>query len=139
MPRTWILLLFAIKSEVLATTALRAGVDHPLWNLAAAAGYVAAFVLLGLTLKAGMPVGSAYAIWGALGVVLTTFVGIFLFNETLHPLNWVGIAAIAVGVLLVEGVQKHLAAETSATVTSAASPAPSPGLSPGLSPEEPAS
>lgn len=135
MPRTWILLLFAIKCEVLATTALRAGVDHPLWNLAAAAGYVAAFVLLGLTLKAGMPVGSAYAIWGALGVVLTTFVGIFLFAETLHPLNWVGIAAIAVGVLLVEGVQKHHTAEASATVPSAHPPAPSPGLSP----EEPAS
>lgn len=99
----WVLLTFAIISEVFATASLRAGVDDPTWNLAATAGYLSAFVLLGLTLRAGMAVGSAYAIWGALGVVLTALVGTLVFSESLTVLNWFGVAAIVLGVVLVEG------------------------------------
>lgn len=109
-------LLLAIVSEVFATSSLRAGVDDPLWNIAATAGYIAAFVLLGLALRSGMAVGSAYAIWGALGVVLTSFIGIFVFAEDLSVLNWVGIGAIVLGVVLVEARGK--------TNDSATDPAP---------------
>lgn len=103
MPLRWVYLIIAIASEVFATASLRAGVDDPIWNIAATIGFIAAFILLGLALREGMAVGSAYAIWGALGVVLTSFIGIFVFAETLSVLNWVGIAAIVIGVVLVEG------------------------------------
>ena len=103
VPARWIYLLLAIASEVFGAASLRAGIDNPLWNLAATAGYVAAFILLGLALRAGMAVGSAYAIWGALGVVLTSIIGVFVFAESLSVLNWVGIGAIVAGVILVEG------------------------------------
>lgn len=103
VPIAWIYLVLAIVSEVFATASLRAGVDDPVWNFAATAGYIVAFALLGLALREGMAVGSAYAIWGALGVVLTSFIGIYIFAEPLSVLNWVGIAAIVIGVVLVEG------------------------------------
>ena len=102
VPLKWMLLLVAIATEVFATTALRAGVDEPLWNIAAALGYITAFLFLGLALRAGMAIASAYAIWGALGVVATTFIGTWVFSEYLSALNWVGIGAIVVGVVLVE-------------------------------------
>ena len=103
VPARWIYLLLAIASEVFGTASLRAGIDNPLWNIAATAGYIATFILLGLALRAGMAVGSAYAIWGALGVVLTSIIGVFVFAESLSVLNWVGIGAIVIGVILVEG------------------------------------
>jgi len=61
-----------------------------------------------------MPVGVAYGIWAAIGVVLTAVMGTVLFGELLGPVQIVGIGAIVVGVLLVElGSHKR---ETSAEV-----------------------
>lgn len=102
MPKRWVFLVIAIVSEVFATASLRAGIDDPLWNLGAVVGYSLGFLFLGLALREGMAVGSAYAIWGALGVVLTSFIGVFVFAEPLSVLNWVGMAAIVIGVVLVE-------------------------------------
>lgn len=102
VPLKWTYLLIAIAFEVFATSSLRAGVDNPLWNIAATFGYLAAFGFLGLSLRAGMSIGSSYAIWGALGVVATTFIGTWVFAEQLSFLNWVGIGALVVGVVLVE-------------------------------------
>ena len=64
--------------------------------------HIIAILFLGLALRAGMTIASAYAIWGALGVVATTFIGTWVFSEYLSVLNWVGIGAIVVGVVLVE-------------------------------------
>ena len=102
MPKRWVFLVIAIVSEVFANASLRAGIDDPLWNLGSVVGYSLGFLFLGLALREGMAVGSAYAIWGALGVVLTSFIGVFVFAEPLSVLNWVGMAAIVIGVVMVE-------------------------------------
>lgn len=103
VPIAWIYLLIAIAGEVFATSSLRAGVDEPLWNIGSVIGYAIGFVFLGLALRKGMAVGAAYAIWGALGVVATSFIGLFIFSEQLSLVSWLGIAAIVIGVVVVEG------------------------------------
>ena len=65
------MLAAAIIVEVAATLSLRASQDHSAWLLVVVAGYVGSFVLLTMVLRAGMPVGVAYGIWGALGTAAT--------------------------------------------------------------------
>jgi len=97
-------LLLAIALEVSATLSLRAaeGVSHPLWLIPVVIGYTGSLWLLSIVLDRGMPVGVAYGIWSAIGVVLTAIMGTVLFGELLGPVQIVGIGAIVVGVLLVE-------------------------------------
>lgn len=100
--RTWGLLAAAIASEVAATLALRASQEHAGWLVVVVLGYVGAFVFLTLVLRAGLPVGVAYGIWGACGTAATALVAAALFGEALTwPLAG-GIALIIAGVLLVE-------------------------------------
>jgi small multidrug resistance pump len=63
--RKWVLLTAAIITEVAATLSLRASQDNPAWLAVVVVGYLIAFVLLSLVLRAGMAVGVAYGIWGA--------------------------------------------------------------------------
>lgn len=100
--RTWALLIAAVATEVSATLSLRASQDHAAWLVLVVSGYLGAFVLLTLVLRAGMPVGVAYGIWGALGTAATAVLAAVLFGD---PFTWpivAGIGLIIGGVLLVE-------------------------------------
>jgi small multidrug resistance pump len=100
--RKWTLLIAAIAIEVAATLSLRASQDHSAWLLLVVAGYIGALVLLTLVLRAGMPVGVAYGIWGALGTAGTAVLAAVIFDD---PFTWpivAGIGLIIGGVLLVE-------------------------------------
>ena len=103
----WLALGGAIVSEVSATLALRQALNHPGFYVIVGIGYALAFILLSLTLKAGMPLGVAYGLWGALGVALTAVLSMVLFGESVTVLVALGIALIMAGVLLVEvGAQR---------------------------------
>ena len=65
-------LVGAIVFEVAGTTFLRLAVDDRRWYAGVGVGYVVAFVMLTLTLAAGMPLGVAYGIWAAAGVALAS-------------------------------------------------------------------
>lgn len=98
------MLLGAIVFEVTATLALRAsdGFAKWGWDVLVVTGYGASFTLLALVLKRGMPLGIAYGIWSALGVVLTSTLARFLFGD---PFTWLmkfGVVLIAGGVFLLE-------------------------------------
>src|SRR5699024_3340041 len=80
-PRTWLMLFGAICAEVTGTMALRATVDSAAWLPLVPAAYLVCFLLLGLVLRTGMPIGVAYGIWGAAGVSLTAVLGAVLFDE----------------------------------------------------------
>jgi small multidrug resistance pump len=100
--RKWTLLIAAIAIEVAATLSLRASQIHSAWLLVVVGGYVGAFALLTMVLRAGMPVGVAYGIWGACGTALTAVLAAAIFGD---PFTWpiaVGIVLIIAGVLLVE-------------------------------------
>jgi len=100
--RPWWLLAGAIVSEVTGTMALRATVDNGAWIPLVLVGYASTFILLGLTLRAGVPLGVAYGIWGASGVALTAVLAYLLFGETLSVAAIIGIGLIILGVVLVE-------------------------------------
>jgi small multidrug resistance pump len=95
-------LIAAIATEVTATLALRASQDDGKWLVVVVAGYLGAFVLLTAVLRAGMPIGVAYGIWGASGTAATAVLAAGIFGD---PFTWpiaAGIALIIGGVLLVE-------------------------------------
>ena len=103
----WPALGGAIVSEVSATLALRQALNHPGFYIVVGIGYALAFILLSLTLKAGMPLGVAYGLWGALGVALTAVLSMLVFGEPITVLVALSIALIMAGVLLVEVGAQH--------------------------------
>ncbi|SDH70692.1 DMT family transporter [Agrococcus jejuensis] len=100
--RRWLLLAGAIALEVTASLSLKGALETPGLYAVVVAGYVGSFACLAGTLRAGMPLGVAYGIWGATGVALTAVLSTALFGEPFTPLMGVGIALIIGGVLLVE-------------------------------------
>lgn len=100
--RPWLLLAAAIGLEVSASLSLKAALDAPALYAVVVAGYVGSFACLAGVLRAGLPLGVAYGIWGATGVALTATLSTLLFGEPFTPLMGVGIVLIIGGVLLVE-------------------------------------
>jgi quaternary ammonium compound-resistance protein SugE len=45
-----------------------------------------------------LPVGTAYAVWTGIGIIGTTILGIFLFNESMNLPRIFFIGMIAVGI-----------------------------------------
>jgi small multidrug resistance pump len=100
--RKWALLSGAILTEVMAILSLRAFQDNPAWLVLVVAGYLMSFTCLTLVLRAGMPIGVAYGIWGASGTALTAVLAAVIFDDPFTPPIVVGIGFIVVGVLLVQ-------------------------------------
>ena len=100
---SWLVLGIAIVTEVCGTLSLRmAAKGSRWWYVGVAAGYGIGFTLLAIALRMGIPIGVAYGIWMAVGVVLTALASRFLFKE---PFTWImgaGIVLIAAGVLVVD-------------------------------------
>ena len=100
--RPTIALAVAILAETTATLALRASIDAPAWLALVALGYTAAFALLGIALRGGMPVGVAYGIWTATGIAAVAVLARAIWRDPLTVRMVAGIALIIVGVVLVE-------------------------------------
>jgi small multidrug resistance pump len=96
------LLAAAIVCEVAASLSLKAALDAPGWYAVVVPGYVGAFVLLSFVLRAGVPLGVAYGVWGASGVALTALLSSVVFGEALTPVMLAGIVLVIAGVLCVE-------------------------------------
>jgi small multidrug resistance pump len=100
--RKWAFLGGAIAAEVAGTLAMRASQDHPAWLILVAVGYFTAFFMLTRVLRAGMPVGVAYGIWGAMGTALIAGIAAMIFGDPFTAPIVGGIAMIIAGVLMVE-------------------------------------
>jgi small multidrug resistance pump len=100
--RRWALLAGAILTEVTAILSLRAFQDNAMWGLLVVTGYLLSFACLTLVLRAGMPIGVAYGIWGATGTALTAVLAAVIFGDPFTPPIVVGIGFIVIGVLLVQ-------------------------------------
>lgn len=67
--------------------------------------YIASFFLLSLVLKT-IPVGIAYAIWSAVGIVLISAVGVVFLGQRLDLPAIIGIGFIVAGVVIVNTLSK---------------------------------
>jgi small multidrug resistance pump len=105
--KQWLCLGGAVITEVSATLALKAALETPGWYALVIAGYVTAFFLLAVCLRAGMTISVAYGAWGAGGVTATALLSASIFKEPLTWLMGIGIVLILAGVVTVElGAQK---------------------------------
>lgn len=97
-----VFLALAIGAEVTATLSLKAseGFSKLGPSIVVVAGYLTAFILLGLTIRE-LPVGLAYALWAGLGTVGATVGGLVFFGERLPGLVIAGIAVVVVGVVMI--------------------------------------
>lgn len=102
-------LALAIGCEVIATSLLKAsnGFSRPWHGIASIAGYVVAFHFLGNTLRT-IPTGVAYAIWSGVGIVLISVVGWIVFKQRLDLAAIVGMALIALGVIVINVFSKSV-------------------------------
>lgn len=97
-----LLLMGAIVAEVVGSLSLKGALEAPGLFVLVVASYVSAFTLLAFVLRAGMPLGVAYGVWGAMGVALTAIFSFVIFGEPLSLVMLVGIAVVVAGVLCVE-------------------------------------
>ena len=95
----WILLVLAGVFEVTWAIAMKYsnGFTVILPSAITVVGYIASAVFLALALK-HLPLGTAYAMWTGFGIVGTTVLGIFLFNEKLSLPQVICVVLIVVGI-----------------------------------------
>ncbi|WP_136679692.1 multidrug efflux SMR transporter [Neptunomonas sp. XY-337] len=105
--KSWLFLVIAIISEVVATSALKQseGFTRLLPSGLVVVGYGLAFYFLSLTLKS-IPLGVAYAIWSGVGVALIALVGWLLYGQRLDLPALLGLGLIVAGVLLISLISK---------------------------------
>jgi small multidrug resistance pump len=103
------MLLVAIVLEVIGTTALQLSQQFTRLGptVVLIVCYTGAFYFLSVTLRV-IPVGVAYAIWSALGIVLISGVGLVLFKQKLDLPAIIGLALIIAGVLVVNLFSKSI-------------------------------
>lgn len=103
----WLLLFFAILSEVIATSALKASDGFSrFWPSAiVVAGYSVAFYLLSLTLRT-LPVGVAYAVWSGVGLALITVTAWVLYGQKLDAAAIIGMLLILAGVVVINAFSR---------------------------------
>lgn len=103
----WVFLALAIVAEVVATSSLKAsdGFTRLAPSVIVVAGYAVAFYLLSLALRS-IPVGTAYAIWAGLGIVLVAAAGWLVFGQKLDVWGVVGMALIVSGVFVLNVLSK---------------------------------
>lgn len=105
----YLLLAIAIAGEVAGTVSLKLseGFSKLVPSLVVVAGYGLAFVMLAQVLKAGIPVGVAYAMWSAAGVALVATIGAVFLGESLNLPMIGGLGLIIAGVVLLELGRAH--------------------------------
>lgn len=93
----------AILLEVAANIFIKssAGWRSKSWGVLGIVCILASFTALSQAVK-GMDLSIAYALWGGMGIVLTTAAGWIFFRQALARSGCAGIALIVVGVLLLK-------------------------------------
>ena len=98
----YLYLIIAIVAEVVATSALKAsdGFAKLPFLAVMAMGYATAFYFLALSIRT-IPVGIAYGIWSAIGIVLIATVGALWFRQPVDLPAVIGLGLIIAGVIVV--------------------------------------
>ena len=96
----WIMLALAGIFEVTWACAMKYSEGFTVWipSVVTVVGYVASAVFLALALK-HLPLGTAYAMWTGFGIVGTSVLGIFLFQERLSFPQMICVLLIVMGIV----------------------------------------
>lgn len=99
--QTALLLTISIIFEVTASSTLKLtdGFKRVIPTIIVIVCYLISFYSLSLVLHT-LPLGIAYAIWGGLGTVLTSVIGVIYYQEKITLLKIGAILLIVTGVLL---------------------------------------
>ena len=102
MVKIYAILMVAVLSETIATSALQASQQFTrLWpSVIVIIGYAVSFYLLSMTLKY-LPVGIMYAMWSGLGIVFVAIIGYFAFQQRLDLPAILGIGLILCGIVVI--------------------------------------
>lgn len=100
-------LLLAILLETLATSSLQASQQFTrlIPTIIMAVGYITSFYFLSIALRV-LPIGIAYAIWSALGIVLISLIGFVVFKQKLDLAAIIGLGFIVIGVVVINVFSK---------------------------------
>lgn len=98
----YVFLLMAIAFEIVATSSLKMSEQFTklVPSVVTVVCYIAAFYFLSLTLRT-LPVGIAYALWSAIGIVFITIIGIFAFKQVPDLPAIIGLVLIVAGVVII--------------------------------------
>lgn len=104
----WLYLSFAILLEVIGTSFMAdaARFGHTWGYGVMAIALALSYYLLSCAIQK-ISVGVAYAVWEAVGLVLLALVGVFLFHETLVPMEVAGLGLAVLGIVLVAMGEEH--------------------------------
>lgn len=105
--KNYIFLALAILCESVGTSFLKAseGFTKPLQTIIFVVAMSASFYFLTHAIKV-IPIGIAYAIWSAVGIVLISLVGYFVYKQSLDLPAILGIALIIIGVVVINMFSK---------------------------------
>ena len=103
----YLYLSLAIIFEVIGSSFMKAshGFSKLLPTMIVVVAYLVCFYFLSLALKT-IPLGTAYAIWGGLGIVLTVLVSVFIFKQSIDLPAIAGITLIVLGVFILNVFSK---------------------------------
>lgn len=96
----WQLLMLAGIFEIIWAIAMKYsnGFSVLIPSIITAVTYILSAVFLALALKY-LPLGMAYVMWTAFGIIGTTILGVLLFSEKLTILQIISVTLIIIGVI----------------------------------------
>jgi len=105
----YLFLALAIIFEVIGSSfiQLSEGFSKLIPTLITIVTYIISFYFFSQTLK-HLPLGVAYAIWGGLGIVLTTLISIVVFKQSIDFPAILGILLIVAGVVIMNVFSKSI-------------------------------
>ena len=97
----WAYLLLAIISEVIATASIKSTEEFTklIPSVVVIVGYCLAFYFLSLTLDE-IPLGIAYAIWSAVGIVGVALIAVIFHDQRLDAGAMIGMGLIIAGIVV---------------------------------------
>lgn len=98
----YLFLLVAIIGEVVGTNLLKAtdGFTKLQPTLLTIIAYVISFYFLSLSFKS-IPIAVAYAVWGAIGIILITLFSVLVWKELINLMTIFGLGLIIAGTIIV--------------------------------------
>ena len=97
----WAYLLLAIISELIATASIKSTEEFTklIPSVVVIVGYCLAFYFLSLTLDE-IPLGIAYAIWSAVGIVGVALIAVIFHDQRLDAGAMIGMGLIIAGIVV---------------------------------------